>query len=171
MCIINNLFRFWNRIIIWIRTFQSRNTKKIFFEIQNYLNNNNDIENIEEIKVYIDYKFNYWILKLQNQNFISLNKEKDSILGEKEVKERIEKLCNYINIEKNIYKKKKKNEKTFILKIIYELALYYYYKNLIENSNKYLELLIQYYTDYIEEYKINITSKENKLFYFWYRKS
>ena len=137
--------------------------KMILSEIQNYLNSNNSDE---EIKKYINYKNNYWTLKLQNQNFISLNEVKDTILTEKEVKESIEKLTEYINIDNSIYKQKKENEKLFILKIIYELALYYYYKNEDENAYNYLETLINYYNEYIEEYKIDVNSKKKKLFYF-----
>ena len=164
LCVLSIIFSdFEIELLFDLEYFNPDIQKKIFIEIQNYLDKNNDMDNIEEIKQYIDSKFNFWRLKLQNQsfqNFIGLNVE------EKEVKESVEKLSNYINIEKSIYKGKKKNEKSFILKIIYELALFYYFKDLNENTNKYLDLLINYYNDYIEEYKININSKEHKLFYF-----
>ena len=101
--------------------------KKVFNEIQNYFNiydNNN-----EEMKIYISYKYYFWLLKLQNQNFVSRNEFKINSTLEKEVKESIEKLINYINIEKYIFNEKKKNEKLLILKIIYELSLYFYFKD------------------------------------------
>ena len=141
--------------------------KNIFYEIQNYLNKvgENDNDKIkEEIKIIISYKFNYWILKLHNQNVISINEVKDTILMEKEVIESVEKLTNYINIEKDEYKDKSKNEKIFMIKIIYELVLYYYFKNDNEKSFKYLNNLICYYKDFFETYNIN--SNIDKLFYF-----
>ena len=138
--------------------------KKVFNEIQNYFNiydNNN-----EEMKIYISYKYYFWLLKLQNQNFVSRNEFKINSTLEKEVKESIEKLINYINIEKYIFNEKKKNEKLLILKIIYELSLYFYFKDEIENAFKYLKALINYYNEYIDTYKIQINSKEYNYFYF-----
>ena len=138
--------------------------KKVFNEIQNYFNiydNNN-----EEMKLYISYKYYFWLLKLQNQNFVSRNEFKINSTLEKEVKESIEKLINYINIEKYIFNEKRKNEKLLILKIIYELSLYFYFKDEIENAFKYLKALINYYNEYIDTYKIQINSKEYNYFYF-----
>lgn len=138
--------------------------KKIFLELENYLNNN-DKENSDEMKEYINNKYNFWKLKLQNKYFISKSEVKDAILLETEVNESIEKLTNYLNSNKDNYKDKKKNEKLLILKIIYELSLYYFFKNDIENAYNFLNTLINYYNDYIQIYKID-NSKEHKLFYF-----
>jgi hypothetical protein len=117
------------------------------------------------MKEYINNKYNFWKLKLQNKYFISKSEVKDAILLETEVNESIEKLTNYLNSNKDNYKDKKKNEKLLILKIIYELSLYYFFKNDIENAYNFLNTLINYYNDYIQIYKID-NSKEHKLFYF-----
>ena len=168
LCISTIIFSdFEIELLFDLECFNPGMQKNVFYEIQNYLNKaeeNNDSIN-EEIKIIINYKFNYWILKLQNQNLISINEVKDSILMEKEVVESVEKLTNYINIQKESYKDKNKNEKIFIIKIIYELVLYYYFKNDNEKSFQYLNNLLCYYKDFIETYNINNSNKD-KLFYF-----
>jgi len=168
LCISTIIFSdFEIELLFDLECFNPGMQKNVFYEIQNYLNKagENDKDNInEEIKKIINYKFNYWMLKLQNQNLISINEVKDSILMEKEVIESVEKLTNYINIEKDEYKNKNKNEKIFIIKIIYELVLYYYFKNDNEKSFQYLNNLLGYYKDFIETYNIN--SNKDKLFYF-----
>ena len=168
LCISTIIFSdFEIELLFDLECFNPGMQKNVFYEIQNYLNKagENDNDNInEEIKKIINYKFNYWMLKLQNQNLISINEVKDSILMEKEVIESVEKLTNYINIEKDSYKNKNKNEKIFMIKIIYELVLYYYFKNDNEKSFQYLNNLICYYKDFLETYNIN--SNKDKLFYF-----
>ena len=46
--------------------------KKIFYEVRDYLNRDENGNN-EEIKNYMNIKFYFWILKLSNQNFSSIN--------------------------------------------------------------------------------------------------
>ena len=168
LCISTIIFSdFEIELLFDLECFNPGMQKNVFYEIQNYLNkaDENGSDNIsDEIKTIINYKFNYWMLKLQNQNLISINEVKDSILMEKEVVESVEKLTNYINNEKDSYKDKSKNEKIFIIKIIYELVLYYYFKNDNEKSFQFLNNLICYYKDFVETYNIN--SNKDKLFYF-----
>ena len=139
--------------------------KKIFYEVEQYLNNENNIKD-DKLKIYIKYKYNLWILKLQNKNFIARVEIKNSFLGENEIKESIENLTNYINIEKDNFKNKNQNEQLFIIKIYYELSLYNYFKNNVENTINYLNTLINYYNEYINTNNILVNSKEHKLIYF-----
>ena len=70
------------------------------------------------------------MLKLANQNFSSINEIKDTILVEKELKDSINILVQFINDINNneIYDSRKENEQLFIIKILYELNLYFFYK-------------------------------------------
>ena len=139
--------------------------KKIFFEVNEYLNNNESLN--EEEKTYINNKYYFWMLKLTNQNFSSINEIKDTILVEKEVRESINNLITYINnIDDVLYDNKKQNEQLFIIKILYELGLYFYFKNEEKNSYKFLNSLINYYNKYIQKYSADINNDENKIFYF-----
>ena len=139
--------------------------KKIFFEVNEYLKNNENIN--KEEKTYINNKYHFWMLKLTNQNFSSINEIKDTILVEKEVRDSINNLITYINnISDNIYENKKQNEQLFIIKILYELGLYFYFKNEEKNSYKFLNSLINYYNKYIQKYSADINNDENKIFYF-----
>ena len=107
------------------------------------------------------------MMKLANQNFSSINEIKDTILLEKEVKESVENLIQYINeINLEIFNKKPKNEQTFIIKIIYELSLYFYFKNEHKKSYKFLKSLVNYYDNYVQKYSIDINEQKNKIFYF-----
>ena len=139
--------------------------KKIFFEVNEYINSNESLS--EEEKTYINNKYYFWMLKLTNQNFSSINEIKDTILVEKEVRESINNLITYINnIDDVIYDNKKQNEQLFIIKILYELGLYFYFKNEEKNSYKFLNSLINYYNKYIQKYSADINNDENKIFYF-----
>ena len=139
--------------------------KKIFFEVNEYLNNNENIN--KEEKTYINNKYHFWMLKLTNQNFSSINEIKDTILVEKEVRESINNLVTYINkINDDIYDNKKQNEQLFIIKILYELGIYFFFKNEEKNSYKFLNSLINYYNKYIQKYSADINNDENKIFYF-----
>ena len=139
--------------------------KKIFFEVNEYLNNNENIN--KEEKTYINNKYHFWMLKLTNQNFSSINEIKDTILVEKEVRESINNLVTYINkINDGIYDNKKQNEQLFIIKILYELGIYFFFKNEEKNSYKFLNSLINYYNKYIQKYSADINNDENKIFYF-----
>ena len=139
--------------------------KKIFFEVNEYLNNNESLN--EEEKTYINNKYYFWMLKLTNQNFSSINEIKDTILVEKEVRESINNLITYINnIDDVLYDNKKQNEQLFIIKILYELGLYFYFKHEEKNSYKFLNSLINYYNKYIQKYSADINNDENKIFYF-----
>ena len=142
--------------------------KKIFYEVKEYLNNNNNGNDNNEIKTYINNKFYYWLLKLSNQNFSSINEIKDTILVEKEVKEGIDNLLKYINnINIDIFNTKKQNEQIFIIKIIYELSLYKYFKGEDKKTYKFLNTLVTYYDKFIQKSSDNIdANKENKIFYF-----
>ena len=134
-------------------------------EVNDYLNNNESLS--EEEKTYINNKYYFWMLKLTNQNFSSINEIKDTILVEKEVRESINNLITYINnIDDVIYDNKKQNEQLFIIKILYELGLYFYFKNEEKNSYKFLNSLINYYNKYIQKYSADINNDENKIFYF-----
>lgn len=140
--------------------------KKIFNEVEEYLKNSENKIN-SEMKLYISNKYFFWMMKLANQNFSSINEIKDTILLEKEVKESVENLIQYINeINLEIFNKKPKNEQTFIIKIIYELSLYFYFKNEHKKSYKFLKSLVNYYDNYVQKYSIDINEQKNKIFYF-----
>ena len=167
LCIIMIIFSdFEVELLFDSEDFNPELQKGVFNQIENYLNNDNSIDNNEEIIININYKYNYWILKLLNYNYINSNKVRDTILKEKEINESLEKLTNYTNIDINTFKGKNKKEKLLILKIIYELSLYYYFNNDNSNANKYLYNLINFYNEYLEAYQIGPNSKEMKLFYF-----
>ena len=143
--------------------------KRIFLEVKDYLNNNNNHEIInEEKKIYITNKYHFWMLKLANQNFSSINEIKDTILVEKELKDSINILVQFINDINNneIYDSRKENEQLFIIKILYELGLYFFYKDEEKNSFKFLNLLITYYNKYIQKYKADVNNDDNNVFYF-----
>ena len=142
--------------------------KRIFSEVKDYLNNNSNENIIEESKNYIINKYHFWMVKLANQNFCSINEIKDTILVEKEVKDSINILVQYINNITNyeIYDAKKENEKLFIIKILYELGLYFFYKDEQKNSFKFLNLLIIFYNKYMQEFKADENNEDNKIFYF-----
>ena len=147
-------------------TFNPEFQKKIFNEVDEYLKNSENKIN-SETKIYISNKYYFWIMKLANQNFSSVNEIKDTILLEKEVKESVEKLIQYINeINLDIFETKPKNEQTFIIKIIYELSLYFYFKNEHKKSYKFSKSLVNYYDKYVQKYNIDINEQINKIFYF-----
>ena len=165
LCILTIIYSdFEIELLFDLDCFNPEMQKNIFNDIKNYLNNNNDVNN-EEIKLYLNYKYNYGILKLQNQNFKYINKVKDNILLEGEIKESLEKLKNYININKDNFYDKSEKEQLLLLKIIYELCIYFYYKN-DEKVCYYLKILIDFNNIFIENYKIELNTKLNKLFYF-----
>ena len=142
--------------------------KRIFLEVKDYLNNNNNEIINEEKKIYIINKYHFWMLKLANQNFSSINEIKDTILVEKELKDSINILVQFINDINNneIYDSRKENEQLFIIKILYELGLYFFYKDEEKNSFKFLNLLITYYNKYIQKYKADVNNDDNNVFYF-----
>ena len=139
--------------------------KKIFYEVRDYLNRDENGNN-EEIKNYMNIKFYFWILKLSNQNFSSINEVKDTILVEKEVNESIQYLKNITeNITDEIFESEKKNKQLLLIKIIYELSLYFFFKDENDICYKYLCSLVYFYGKYIQKYSADI-SNENKEFYF-----
>ena len=147
--------------------FNPETQKKIFLDAQKYLDDNKNDNTKEEIKTYINNKYYFWILKLTNQNFSSVNEIKDTIILENEIKESIDNLTKYINsISTIIYDTKNQNEQSFIIKILYELSLYNFFNNGEKNSYKFLNLLTNYYDKYIQKYMADINNEENKIFYF-----
>ena len=167
LCIILIIFSdFEVELLFDLEDFNPELQKNVFNKIENYLNSDNSICNNEEMKTNINYKYNYWELKLQNYINININEVKDTILKENEIKESLEKLINYTNLEMNEFEEKNKKEQLLILKIIYELSLYFYFNNDSTNLYKYLNNLIDFYNKYIETYQIQPNSKEMNLFYF-----
>lgn len=127
--------------------------KKLFKEFQKYINKNENLEYSEEQVQYIKYKINYWKLKIQNLYMISLYDKKESILEGNEIRESFDDLIKYINIfkEKDGINNENKNKKCFLLKILYEVCIYSYFKQ-GNNFLIYLELLIQYYNAFVKIY-------------------
>ena len=121
---------------------------ELFFEIEHFnpdLQKNILFQTItycydrqKESQNYISSKFQYWILKMKNQNYVSLIETKDSI-SEAEIQESIESLKKCINQE--LFDHIEDNVKILYLKIIYELSIYYYFNNNYQESVKYLEFL------------------------------
>ena len=141
--------------------------KNIFHEMQEYLNIENNEEINKEQKIYINNKYYFWLLKLANKNFSYINEIKETILVEKEVKESVESLKNYIEgINNDVFETKKLNEQSFIIKILYELSLYSYFKGEEKNANIYLNSLVIYYDKYIQKYNADINNDEKNIFYF-----
>ena len=121
---------------------------ELFFEIEHYnpdLQKNILFQTItycydrqKESRNYITSKFQYWILKMKNQNYVSLNETKDNI-SDVEIKESLESLKKCIN--QDTFDHIESNVKTLYLKIVYELGIYYYFNNNYLESIKYLEFL------------------------------
>ena len=102
--------------------------KKIFQEVEEYLKTNEEKIN-SDMKRYLSNKYYFWMVKLANKNFILISEIKDTILSEKELKVSLDNLNAYINeLNIDIFNMRKKNEQSFIIKILYELSLYYYFK-------------------------------------------
>ena len=102
---------------------------------------------------YIKNKLYFWLLKMQNQNFVSITELKDTILLESEVKESIEILSKYVEeklLSSEFVNKNNIDDKDDILlmKIMYELSLYYYFRENYELTNKYLKILIKNYNSF-----------------------
>ena len=147
--------------------FNPESQKKIFLEVQDYLNKNTDEKINSDIKRYINNKYYFWMLKLANQNFSSVNEIKETILIDKEVKENVDNLVKYLNeININNFDNKKQNEQSFIIKIHYELSLYFYFKNEHNKAYKLLNSLVNYYDKYINTYVTDIKNDEKNIFYF-----
>ena len=121
---------------------------ELFFEIEHFnpdLQKNILFQTItycydrqKESRNYITSKFQYWILKMKNQNYVSLNETKDNI-SDVEIKESLESLKKCIN--QDTFDHIESNVKTLYLKIVYELGIYYYFNNNYLESIKYLEFL------------------------------
>ena len=121
---------------------------ELFFEIEHFnpdLQKNILFQTItycydrqKESQNYISSKFQYWILKMKNHNYVSLIEAKDSI-SDAEIKESIESLKKCINQE--LFDHIEDNVKILYLKISYELSIYYYYNNNYPESIKYLDFL------------------------------
>ena len=108
------------------------------------------------------------MVKLANKNFILINEIKETILSEKELKESLDNLNNYINeINFDIFNTKQKNEQSFFIKILYELSLFYYFKKDNKKSKTISKSLVNYYDIYIKKYPNDINKNtQNKIFYF-----
>ena len=119
----------------------------------------------KESQNYISSKFQYWMLKMKNYNYVSLTETKDLIL-EAEIKESIESLKKCFNQE--LFNHMEDNEKILYLKIIYELGIYYYFNNNYPESIKYLTFLENNMksNSYLQKYLyFDITSITNLLNY------
>ena len=148
-------------------TFNPENQKKIFQEMNDYIKNNEEKIN-SDMKIYLLNKYYFWLVKLANKNFILINEIKEAILSEKELKESLDNLNQYINeINFDIFNTKQKNEQTFIIKILYELSLYHYFKKDNKKSKIISKSLVNYYDIYIKKYSSDINiNTQNKIFYF-----
>ena len=119
----------------------------------------------KESQNYISSKFQYWMLKMKNYNYVSLTETKGLIL-EAEIKESIESLKKCFNQE--LFNHMEDNEKILYLKIIYELGIYYYFNNNYRESIKYLTFLENNMksNSYLQKYLyFDITSITNLLNY------
>ena len=147
--------------------FNPENQKKIFQEVDDYIKNNEEKLN-SDMKIYLLNKYYFWMVKLANKNFILINEIKEAILSEKDLKESLDNLNKYINeINFDIFNTKQKNEQSFIIKILYELSLYYYFKQDNKKSKIISKSLVNYYDIFLKKYSndININA-QNKIFYF-----
>ncbi len=107
--------------------------KDILFHTLNYC-----CDRQKELQNYISNKFQYWILKMKNHNYVTLKETKDSKI-EAEIQESIESLKKCINQE--LLNHIEDNVKILYLKIIYELSIYYYFNDNYQDSIKYLKFL------------------------------
>ena len=141
--------------------------KKIFQEVEEYLKNNEEKIN-SDMKRYLSNKYYFWMVKLANKNFILISEIKDTILSEKELKVSLDNLNAYINeLNIDIFNMRKKNEQSFIIKILYELSLYYYFKKDHKKSKIISKYLVIYYDIYLKIYSNDINVKnKNQIFYF-----
>ena len=116
-----------------IEHFNSELQKDILFHTLNYC-----YDRQKELQNYISNKFQYWILKMKNHNYVTLKETKDSKI-EAEIQESIESLKKCINQE--LLNHIEDNVKILYLKIIYELSIYYYFNDNYQESIKYLKFL------------------------------
>ena len=116
-----------------IEHFNPELQKDILFHTLNYC-----YDRQKELQNYISNKFQYWILKMKNRNYVTLKETKDSKI-EAEIQESIESLKKSINQE--LLNHIEDNVKILYLKIIYELSIYYYFNDNYQDSIKYLKFL------------------------------
>ena len=116
-----------------IEHFNPELQKDILFHTLNYC-----CDRQKESQNYISNKFQYWILKMKNHNYVTLKETKDSKI-EAEIQESIESLKKCINQE--LLNHIEDNVKILYLKIIYELSIYYYFNDNYQDSIKYLKFL------------------------------
>ena len=116
-----------------IEHFNPELQKDILFHTLNYC-----CDRQKELQNYISNKFQYWILKMKNHNYVTLKEAKDSKI-EAEIQESIESLKKCINQE--LLNHIEDNVKILYLKIIYELSIYYYFNDNYQDSIKYLKFL------------------------------
>ena len=143
-----------------IEHFNPELQKEILFNTLNYC-----CDRQKELQNYISNKFQYWILKMKNHNYVTLKETKDSKI-EAEIQESIESLKKCINQE--LLNHIEDNVKILYLKIIYELSIYYYFNDNYQDSIKYLKFLeknMKIYPSLQKALYFDLSSIENLLKY------
>ena len=107
--------------------------KNILFQTINYC-----CDRQKDLESYISTKFQYWILKMKNFNYSKINAMKE-VVSDAEINESIESLKKCVKQE--FFNKNEDNVKILYLKAIYELGVYYFFNNKLEEANKYFIFL------------------------------
>ena len=107
--------------------------KNILFQTINYC-----CDRQKDLESYISTKFQFWILKMKNYNYAKLDVIKN-VISDAEINESIESLKKCLNQEN--FNKSEENVQILYLKAIYELGVYFYFNNKLDESNKHFIFL------------------------------
>ena len=107
--------------------------KNILFQTINYC-----CDRQKDLESYISTKLQYWILKMKNFNYTKIEGTKETI-SDAEINESIESLKKCVKQE--LFNQSEDNVKILYLKAIYELGVYYYFNNKLDEANKYFIFL------------------------------
>ena len=102
--------------------------KNILFQTINYC-----CDRQKDLESYISTKFQFWILKMKNYNYAKLDVIKN-VISDAEINESIESLKKCLNQEN--FNKSEENVQILYLKAIYELGVYFYFNNKLDEANK-----------------------------------
>ena len=107
--------------------------KNILFQTINYC-----CDRQKDLESYISTKFQFWILKMKNYNYAKLDVIKN-VISDAEINESIESLKKCLNQEN--FNKSEENVQILYLKAIYELGIYFYFNNKLDEANKHFIFL------------------------------
>ena len=107
--------------------------KNILFQTINYC-----CDRQKDLESYISTKFQFWILKMKNYNYAKLDVIKN-VISDAEINESIESLKKCLNQEN--FNKSEENVQILYLKAIYELGVYFYFNNKLDEANKHFIFL------------------------------